>query len=85
MYPIANAVAMQKTTIATYGIHAIAASAGEASMINHAAPAPPNPLWLIPSPMNAQRRATTKTLKTAQAIAMADVAITGEKLMLAKV
>jgi hypothetical protein len=44
MYPIASAVPMQNTSTATYGIHSCAASAGEASMINQAAPAPPNPL-----------------------------------------
>ena len=81
MYPIASAVPMQKTTIAAYGIHSIAAKAGDANMINHAAPAPPNPLWLIPSPMNAHRRATTKTESTAQAIAIAEVAMRGERLI----
>ena len=34
-------------------------SAGYASMSSQANPAPPNPLCAMPSPMNAQRRATT--------------------------
>jgi len=33
-------------------------------------PAPPKPLWLIPSPIKAHRRETTKTDKAAQATAM---------------
>src|SRR5207248_10312628 len=72
-YPIATAVARQKSTTAAYGIHAALIAAGAASMTSHANPAPPNPLWLIPSPMNAHRRATTKTLSSAHAVAIAAV------------
>src|SRR3954451_20451933 len=51
-----------------YGIHGWS-KLGKSSASTHAVPAPPRPLWLMPSPMNAQRRETTSTLRTAQATA----------------
>jgi hypothetical protein len=50
---------------------------GAASMSSHASPAPPNPLCPIPSPIKAHRLATTKTLSTAQAAAIAAAADRG--------
>ena len=68
---MARAVPRLNTTTPAYGTHARSNAAGKARASSHAVPAPPNPLWLMPSPMNAQRRDTTKTLSTAQATAMA--------------
>jgi FMN reductase len=53
-----------------YPIQGCCSSAGNASMSSQTVPAPPNPLWLIPSPINAQRRETTNTLSTAHATAI---------------
>jgi hypothetical protein len=65
---MASAVARQNRTTPAYTAHG-ASSAGKASARSHAVPAPPNPLWLIPSPINAHRRETTKTDSTAHATA----------------
>ncbi len=67
-YPIARAVAMQKTTTPTYGTQG-RSSSGSTNASAQAVPAPPKPLWLIPSPINAQRRDTTNTLSAAHATA----------------
>jgi hypothetical protein len=68
MYPMAKAVPRQKTTTPQAGIQGSSKMVpGSAKARSQAVPAPPNPLWLMPSPMNAQRRATTKTDKVAQA------------------
>src|SRR5687768_1728341 len=47
-------------------------SEGKIRARTQAVPAPPNPLWAMPSPINAQRRETTKTERVAQATASAD-------------
>src|SRR5204863_2182829 len=77
-YAMPHPAARQNATTPAYTA-AGASSAGNASASSHTVPAPPNPLWLIPSPMNAQRRDTTKTLSTAQATATAQVVGTSVK------
>ena len=45
-----------------------ASNDGNISASTQAVPAPPKPLWLIPSPINAHRRDTTNTLSVAHAM-----------------
>src|SRR5437868_10729462 len=68
-YPIANAVARLATTTPTYVGHVECSIEGMRSIKSQTVPAPPNPLWLIPSPSSAQRREMTKMLSVAQATA----------------
>jgi hypothetical protein len=60
------AVTQQKRTIDAWKTQGVF-SAGNSRNKIHAIPAPPNAAWEIPSPINAQRRATTITLSRAQA------------------
>src|SRR4051812_818432 len=69
---MARAAARENVTTPQYGAHGCSTTdPGSARASSHAVPAPPKPLWLIPSPMNAQRRETTKTDSVAQATAIA--------------
>src|SRR5579884_309397 len=73
------AAASEKSTTPAYGAQGQWSTAGQSAAAAQAVPAPPNPLWLIPSPMNAHRRDTTSTLSVAQATAMLKAVIVSNR------